>query len=117
MGIIRPVVLAEISFIDGKKLGMLLTVSIYSMLVCVNGIDIPYVFIDVKDKQDLVEKIALLNASSKSWTMQDYITAWSSLKNDYNKLNKYFQIYDFELIMIAATIKWWHNKQKRWRWT
>lgn len=104
MGIIRPVVLAEMSFIDGTKSWYIIDGQHLFNACLRNNVDVPYVFIDVKDKQDLVEKIALLNASSKSWTMQDYITAWSSLKSDYVKLNKYFQIYDFELIMIAAIL-------------
>ena len=104
MGIIRPVVLTEISFIDGK-IGWYIIDGQHLFNACLrNGIDVPYVMIDVKDKSDLVDKIALLNASSKSWTMQDYITAWSSLKDDYIRLNHYFQVYDFELIMIASVL-------------
>jgi hypothetical protein len=104
MGVIRPVVLTEISFIDGKKAWYIIDGQHLFNACLRNGIDIPYVMVEVKDKSDLVEKIALLNASSKSWTMQDYITAWSSLKDDYVKLNHYFQVYDFELIMLASIL-------------
>lgn len=104
MGIIRPVVLTEISFIDGKKAWYIIDGQHLFNACLRNGIDVPYIMIDVQDKSDLVEKIALLNASSKSWNMQDYITAWSSLKPDYVKLNHYFQVYDFELIMLASIL-------------
>lgn len=104
MGVIRPVVIAEIEFIDGKKAWYIIDGQHLFNACLRNNVDIPYVFIDVKDKQDLVEKIALLNASSKSWTIQDYVTAWSSLKEDYVKLNKYFQIYDFEFTMLTAVL-------------
>jgi hypothetical protein len=104
MGVIRPVVLTEISFIDGKKAWYIIDGQHLFNACLRNGIDIPYVMVEIKDKQDLVEKIALLNASSKSWSLQDYITAWSSLKDDYIKLNHYFQIYDFELSMIASLL-------------
>jgi hypothetical protein len=60
--------------------------------------------IEIKNKQELVETIALLNSSSKSWTMQDYVNAWSSLSNDYIKLNHYFQVYDMEVTQIASIL-------------
>lgn len=104
IGIIRPIVIAEISFIDGTKAWYIIDGQHLFNACLRNGIDIPYVMVTIKDKADLVQKIALLNASSKSWTMLDYITAWSSLKNDYVKLNHYFQVYDFELIMIASIL-------------
>ena len=68
------------------------------------GWEVPYITIKVEDKKDLVEKIALLNASSKTWTMQDYVTAWASLSNYYVKLNHYFQVYDLEIGELAAIL-------------
>ena len=104
MGIIRPVVCCEVDFITGKKeLYIIDGQHLFNALLRL-GWDIPYVMIDVKDKQDLVEKIALLNSSSKSWTMQDYVLSWASLKPDYVKLNHYFQVYDFEIGIIAAIL-------------
>lgn len=104
MGIIRPVVCCEVDFITGKKeLYIIDGQHLFNALLRL-GWEIPYVIIEVKDKQDLVEKIALLNSSSKSWTMQDYVLAWASLKPDYVKLNHYFQVYDFEIGIIAAIL-------------
>lgn len=104
MGAIRPVVIAELAFISGK-LGKYIIDGqhIFNALIRL-GWEIPYVTIQVKDKQDLVEKIALLNASSKTWSMQDYVTAWSSLKDDYVKLNHYFEVYDMEISELAAIL-------------
>jgi hypothetical protein len=104
MGIIRPVVLANISFIDGKPAWYIVDGQHLFNSLLRNGMDIPYVFINVKDKKDLVEKIALLNASSKSWALQDYVTAWASLENDYVKLNSYFNIYDLEFTVLATIL-------------
>ena len=64
MGCLRPVVIAHLSFkelvgnyvIDGQHL--------FHALIR-NNMDIPFVMIDVADEQDLVEKLALLNNSSK----------------------------------------------------
>lgn len=104
MGVIRPIVIAELSFISGKTAKYIIDGQhLFNALIRL-GWEIPYVTIQVKDKQDLVEKIAMLNASSKTWTMQDYVTAWSSLKEDYVKLNHYFEVYDMEILEIAAIL-------------
>lgn len=102
MGIIRPVVIAYISFIDGIRKPYIIDGQHLFNALIRNNMDIPYVVIEIKDKKDLVEKIALLNASSKNWAMVDYVTAWSSLIPDYIKLNHYFQVYDLELSFIAG---------------
>lgn len=104
MGIIRPVVVAYISFVDGIKKPYIIDGQHLFNALIRNNMDIPYVIIDVKDKKDLVEKIALLNASSKNWTMLDYITAWASLSPDYVKLNHYFQVYDVDLTTLATIL-------------
>jgi len=104
MGIVRPVVVATLSFITGKPEKYIIDGQ-HLYTVCLrNKIDIPYIEIDIEDKLDLVQKIALLNSSSKSWCIQDYVTAWGSLKEDYVKLNRYFQIYDFEFGVIASVL-------------
>lgn len=104
MGIIRPVIVAELSFIDGKKkLYIIDGQHLFNALIR-NHMDIPYVTIAVKDKKELVEKIALLNASSKNWTIADYVTAWSSLSTDYVKLNHYYQVYDLDFGVLTAVL-------------
>lgn len=104
MGVIRPVVVAWINFINGKKdLYIIDGQHLYLALLRMNA-PIPYVELEINNKQELVETIALLNSSSKSWTMQDYVTAWSNLHPDYIKLNQYFQQYDFELNILASVL-------------
>lgn len=104
MGVIRPVVVAVINFISGKNETYVIDGQhLFHGLIRLK-MNIPYVIIEVKDKTDLVEKIALLNSSSKSWCLQDYVTAWGSLIDDYVKLNKYFNIYDLEFSVIAETL-------------
>jgi len=104
MGVIRPVVVAELSFIDGKKKTYIIDGQHLFNSLIRNNMDIPYVVITVKDKKELVEKIALLNASSKNWSLADYVTAWASLSVDYVKLNHYFQVYDLEISAIASIL-------------
>ena len=104
MLILRPVVIAELSFLNGKMGKYIVDGQhIFNALIRL-GWEIPYVTIKVHSKQDLIEKIAMLNASSKTWTMQDYVVAWSFLKEDYVKLNHYFQVYDFEITELASIL-------------
>lgn len=104
MGVIRPVVIAVISFITGKPLKYIIDGQHLFNALLRNNMDIPYVVVHIDDQRDLIEKIALLNASSKSWALMDYIIAWSSINEDYRKLNNYFNIYDFELGTIASML-------------
>lgn len=104
IGVQRTLVIAELSFITGKKEWYVIDGQHLYHALMRNGLDIPYVMVDIKDKADLVEKIALLNASSKSWCIQDYITAWSSLKTDYVKLNEYLNRYDIEKSLTASIL-------------
>jgi hypothetical protein len=104
MGILRPVIVAELDFIDGtKKLYVIDGQHLMHALIRL-GYDIPYIVIKIENKQELVETIALLNSSSRSWCIADYVTAWSSLKEDYIKLNRYATTYSIELSMTAAIL-------------
>ncbi|MFO0452185.1 MAG: ParB/RepB/Spo0J family partition protein [Pseudomonadota bacterium] len=104
LGCLQPIIVTEIDFINGKKQYYILDGQHKFSALLRLGMNVPYVVVDIKDKQELVEAIALLNASSKSWSMQDYVTAWSSLKEDYVKLNRYFEIYDFEIGILAQVL-------------
>jgi hypothetical protein len=100
MGIIRPVVVADISFLDERGTYILDGQHLFYALMRAD-LDIPYIKIPVKDKRDMVEKIALLNSSSRSWALKDYITAWSNISVEYKKLQHYFNTYDFELCLLS----------------
>lgn len=104
MGIVRPVIIAEIDFITGKKTKYIIDGQHLFNALIRNGMEIPYVTITIKDKQDLVETIAKLNASSKNWALVDYILAWGSLIPDYVKLNHYFQVYDLDMGVLTAVL-------------
>lgn len=104
IGVQRTLVVAEFAFITGKKEMYVIDGQHLYHALMRNGLDIPYVVVEIKDKADLVEKIALLNASSKSWCTQDYITAWSCLKTDYVKLNEYLNRYDIDKSLTIAVL-------------
>ncbi len=104
MGIIRPVVVCKTSIIDGSMKTYILDGQ-HLFAACIrNNIDIPYVEIDVTSKEDIITKIALLNSSSKSWTMADYITSWAYLKEDYKELQRLLGIYDIEVGILGGIL-------------
>jgi len=99
--ILRPVIVAELSFITGRMTKYIIDGQ-HMFTACLrNNVDIPYVLIPIKDPKELIEVLALLNASSKNWSIQDYVTAWASLIEDYIKLNEYQSTYDFEFSILA----------------
>jgi len=104
MGCVRSLVVADIAFLTGKSQLYIVDGQHLFNALLRNNMPIPYGNIHVKDKKDLVEKIALLNSSSKSWSMQDYVTSWGSLIEDYVKLNHYFQVYDIEMGVLSAIL-------------
>lgn len=104
LGIIRPVVIAILDFVDGVSKPYIIDGQHLYNACLRKSCDIPYIVVDVKDEADLIEKIALLNASSKSWQLLDYVTSWSFIHEDYKKLNKYFEVYDFELSVLASIL-------------
>ena len=104
LGILRPIVVAELQFISGKLLKYIIDGQHAFNALLRNNMDIPYVTIKIDNKVQLVESIALLNASSKNWTLLDYITSWSCVSEDYKKLLHYYNVYDFELSELAGIL-------------
>lgn len=103
MGLIRPVVVAKIDFLDERGVYIVDGQHLFYALMRL-GMDIPYTIITIKNEVDLIEKISLLNASSKSWVILDYITAWSFISPEYKKLHSYYNTYDFELCFTAGVL-------------
>lgn len=108
MGNIRPIVVAELDFIDGRNMKYIIDGQHLFYALIRNNLPIEYVTIKTDSLEDLIEKIALLNSSSKSWKLTDYVNSWSCIKEDYKKLNKYFNVYDFELTLLSSVL---NNKE------
>jgi hypothetical protein len=102
MGILRPVIVATLDFIDGVK--RTYVVDGQHLFTAIQGLNAPvrYVHIQVKDKRELIEKIAKLNASSKSWMQIDYVRAWASLKDSYKRVLKAYMEYHLPILSIVA---------------
>lgn len=88
MGVIRPIVVAKLSFLTGKEEHFIIDAQHLFFALQGLGLSIPYTEINVKDTEELIECIALLNASSKSWVLKNYVVAWQTLHSDYKILLK-----------------------------
>ena len=100
----RPVLIANINFLDGKNVKYIIDGQhLYTACMRLN-IDIPYVEIGISDINHLVETIALHNASSKSWTLLDYVQSWKIVNKDYVTLQQLYVRYDIELSQIAEIL-------------
>jgi hypothetical protein len=66
------------------------------------GQPIPYIEIEITSEEDLIEKMAFLNNSSKSWDLMNFINAWKMIRPDYMKLFKWKNMYDIEVSMLAC---------------
>jgi len=103
MGVIRPIVVAEFTYLGKKGLYIIDGQHLYHSLLR-NNMDFPYVEIKIDGDKDLVETIALLNSSSKSWTLLDYIQAWTFVNPHYKTLMKHFNTYDLEILQVASIL-------------
>ena len=82
LGILRPVIVAELQFISGKLIKYIIDGQHLFNSLLRNNMDIPYITIKIENKVQLVESIALLNASSKNWSIIDYVTSWSCVSEE-----------------------------------
>jgi len=101
IGVKRPVIVANIKFITGAPVIYIIDGQhLYHALIRL-GWDIPYTETDINDPVELAEQLAMLNNSSKSWSMVDYITVWANVNHDYKTLNMFYNTYDIELTQLA----------------
>jgi hypothetical protein len=104
LGILRPCIVANISFLTGAPIDYLIDGQhLYHALMRL-GWDIPYTEVEINTEVELAEALAMLNNSSKSWSMKDYITVWSNIRKDYVKLNQYHNTYDIELGQLGEIL-------------
>jgi hypothetical protein len=102
MGVVRPIICVKVKFIDGTfKLYIVDGQHLFKSLVA-EGLEVPYVIIETEDKIDLVNKMAMLNNSSKSWTLLNYVNAFKMYIPDYNTLFDLREQYNIEPLMLAA---------------
>jgi len=102
MGVIRPVVICKTNCVEGVTKTYIVDGQHLATALEREKLDIPYVEIDVENELDLVDKMAHMNNSSKSWQLMDYVNAYKTLIPDYHKLFKWKNLYDIEPLMLAC---------------
>ena len=101
-GCIRAVICCRTNLIEGVEKLYIIDGQHLATALEREGQPIPYIEYTVKSEEDLIDKMAYLNNSSKSWDLTNYINAWKMIKPDYMKLFKWKNLYDLEPTMIAA---------------
>ena len=107
-GMIRPIIVVEIDFIDGY-MRKYIADGQHALTACMRlGIPIPYVVVDgITNYDQLTSLVSMLNSSSKSWKQGDYVNAWAQSKQDYKQLLFLKRKYDldYDVVMTASTGK------------
>ena len=73
MGVVRPVICVRITFVNGKQQLYVIDGQHLFKSLMAEDLEIPYVIIDVENKIDMIQKMAMLNNSSKSLTTLVFI--------------------------------------------
>ena len=102
MGIIRPVIICKTDVLEGEMKNYIVDGQHLATACEREGLAIPYTTITCNDEIDIVEKVGMLNNSSKSWALIDYVNAYKYCFTDYMKLLKFKNLYNLELNMVAA---------------
>jgi hypothetical protein len=102
MGVMRCVITVTTNIFEGEMKTYIIDGQHLAMALEREGQPIPYIEINMESEEDLVEKMAMLNNSSKSWDLMNYINAWKMIRPDYMKLFKWKNMYDIEISMLAC---------------
>ena len=100
-GCLRVVICCRTNIIEGEWKTYIIDGQHMATALEREGQPIPYIEIDIYSEENLIEKMAYLNNSSKSWDMMNFINAWKMIRPDYMKLFKWKNMYDIEVTMLA----------------
>lgn len=101
MGVMRPVIIARISFIDGILRDYVLDGQHLIMALRALRLPVPYVYVDVANMSDLIKTVAKLNSTAVRWALKDYVHAWKALKTEYVDLERYHLLYSMSYQAIG----------------
>lgn len=102
MGVTRQVICIKTNCIDGELKTYIIDGQHLVHACQRESLPVEYRYIEIKDEDDIVRKMAFYNNSSKSWKLIDYINAWKFIHPDYLTLKKYKELYNLEPLMIAG---------------
>ena len=102
MGLTRQVICIKTKCIDGELKTYIIDGQHLVHACQRENIPVEFRYIEITDQDDVVNKMAFYNNSSKSWKLMDYVKAWSYVHPDYLKLGKFKHLYNLEPLMIAG---------------
>jgi hypothetical protein len=102
MGVTRQVICIRTACIDGELKTYVIDGQHLIHACQREELPVEYRYIEVKDEDDIVRKMAFYNNSSKSWKLMDYVNAWKYIQPDYITLKKFKNLYNLEPLMIAG---------------
>ncbi len=102
LGCTRAVIACYTNIIEGEWKTYIIDGQHLATALEREGQPIPYIEIEITSEEDLIEKMAFLNNSSKSWDLMNFINAWKMIRPDYMKLFKWKNMYDIEVSMLAC---------------
>jgi hypothetical protein len=102
MGVTRQVICIRTACIDGELKTYVIDGQHLIHACQREELPVEYRYIEVKDEDDIVRKMAFYNNSSKSWKLMDYVNAWMYIQPDYITLKKFKNLYNLEPLMIAG---------------
>lgn len=105
LGFLSPVIIFVMNLVKERLVGKYVGDGQHRFLAALrNNMDIPYIEVEVTSVEQMVEYLALLNNTSKSWGLADYVQAWSCINPEYKVLAHYHDLYDLELSCIAGIL-------------
>jgi hypothetical protein len=102
MGVIRPIICVETNIFDGTRGRYIIDGQHLFTALTAENLEIPYITLPIEDEHDIVHQMALLNNSSKSWTLMNYVNAFKMHIPDYRTLIVLNNKYNIEPLMLAA---------------
>ena len=79
-GCLRVVICCRTNIIEGEWKTYIIDGQHMATALEREGQPIPYIEIDIDSEENLIEKMAYLNNSSKSWDMMNFINAWKMIR-------------------------------------
>jgi len=101
MGIIRPIVCIKTDIFDGEMKTYVIDGQHLLNACQRENLHVPYITVDISTEEEIVQKMAKLNNSSKSWSLLDYVNAWKYHNSDYAKLKKFTKMYNLEVLIVS----------------
>ena len=102
MGVTRQVICIKTACIDGELKTYVIDGQHLVHACQREDMPVEYRYIEITNEDDIVNKMAFYNNSSKSWKLMDYVNAWQYVHPDYLTLKKFKNLYNLEPLMIAG---------------